>query len=57
MCFIGELKRVLPNPDALPTGEDLDIYDMDVDGDDLVIFHGSHIYSARINMSEELVYA
>ena len=52
-CFIGVLKRVLPYPDAMPMGEDLHIYDMDIDDDDLVISHGSHIYSARINVSEE----
>ena len=57
MCIIGcynlSTQRVLPYPDAMPMGEDLHIYDMDIDDDDLVISHGSHIYSARINVSEE----
>ena len=51
-CFIGELKRVLPYPDAIPTGEDLHLLDMDIDGDDLVISHDSHIYFTLITGSE-----
>ena len=51
-CFIGELKRVLPYPDAIPTGENSHLFDMDIDGDDLVISHGSQIYFTQITVSE-----